>query len=65
MPGTWQPLTNQPTFQACTMLLLTDGSVFCNAYYSSGDCWRLRPDAFGSYVNGTWNKLAPMAGARL
>jgi len=47
------------------MLLLTDGSVFCNAYYSSGDCWRLRPDAFGSYVNGTWNKLAPMSGARL
>jgi len=47
------------------MLLLTDGSVFCNAYYSSGDCWRLRPDANGSYVNGTWNKLAPMDGARL
>jgi len=30
MAGTWQPLTNQPPFQACTMLLLTDGSVFVN-----------------------------------
>lgn len=47
------------------MLLLTDGSVFCNAYYTSADCWRLRPDKFGSYVNGSWNKLAPMDGARL
>jgi hypothetical protein len=65
MPGTWQPLTNQPSFQACTMLLLTDGSVFCNAYYTSADCWRLRPDEFGSYINGGWNKLAPMDGARL
>ena len=50
MPGTWQPLTNQPPFQACTMLLLTDGSVFCNAYYSSADCWRFIPDNDGSYV---------------
>src|ERR1700693_1548403 len=65
MPGTWQPLTNQPPFQACTMLLLTDGSVFCNAYYSSADCWRLIPDHDGSYVNGVWTKLAPMEGARL
>jgi hypothetical protein len=65
MPGTWQPLTNQPPFQACTMLLLTDGSVFCNAYYSSADCWRLIPDNDGGYVNGMWTKLAPMDGARL
>jgi hypothetical protein len=27
MPGTWQPLTNQPAFNASTMLLLTDGTV--------------------------------------
>lgn len=47
------------------MLLLTDGSVFCNAYYSSADCWRLIPDSDGSYVNGTWTKLAAMDGARL
>ena len=27
MPGSWQPLANQPAFNASTMLLLTDGTV--------------------------------------
>jgi hypothetical protein len=64
MAGTWQPLTNQPSFQACTMLLLTDGSVFCNAYQSV-QCWKLIPDADGSYVNGQWVRLADMKTTRL
>jgi Kelch motif len=62
--GTWQPLTNQPPFQACTMLLLTDGSVFCNAYQSV-QCWKLIPDEDGSYVNGRWVRLADMLTTRL
>jgi hypothetical protein len=28
--GTWHPLANQPTFNAETMLLLTDGTVMCH-----------------------------------
>ena len=64
MPGTWQPLTNQPTFPASTMLLLTDGTVMCQ---SSGgkDWWRLSPDATGDYVKGTWSQLSSMAHSRL
>ena len=64
MAGTWAPLTNQPPFQANTMLLLTDGSVFCNGYQSR-QCWKLVPDVDGSYVNGTWVRLADMLTTRL
>jgi hypothetical protein len=55
----WQPLKNQPAFHASSMFLLTDGTVLCQDY-DSGDWWRLTPDAFGSYVNGTWSQLASM-----
>ena len=64
MAGTWQPLTNQPPFQANTMLLLTDGSVFVNGYQSTQN-WKLVPDSDGSYVNGTWVRLADMLTTRL
>jgi len=57
MPGTWQPLTNQPVFNASTMLLLTDGTVMVQSYCSN-QWWRLTPDASGNYVNGTWTQLA-------
>jgi hypothetical protein len=57
MAGTWQPLAHQPTFDASTMLLLTDGTVMCQAA-SSTKWWKLTPDAFGNYVNGTWSALA-------
>jgi hypothetical protein len=30
MAGSWQPLVKQPTFNASTMLLLTDGAVLCH-----------------------------------
>jgi hypothetical protein len=47
MAGTWDPLANQPTFPASTMLLLTDGSVMCQE--SGGkNWWRLTPDQHGS-----------------
>jgi hypothetical protein len=67
--GKWEPLKNQPTFLqggASNQLQLTDGTIlvgdaFCNADYSDvrayPDIWKLTPDAFGSYINGTWSQL--------
>ena len=63
MPGTWKPLGNQPPANIDTMLLLTDGSVMCHDYGAaniSPDWYRLVPDAFMDYANGTWHKLTPM-----
>jgi hypothetical protein len=55
--GSWQALTHQPTFAASTMYLLTDGTVICQV---SGDLrwWKLTPDINGSYINGTWARIA-------
>ena len=64
MPGSWQPLTNQPTFNASTMLLLTDGTVMCQESNRAA-WWRLTPDEWGDYANGTWSALAPMIDPRL
>jgi hypothetical protein len=64
MPGSWQPLANQPTFNASTMLLLTDGTVMCQESGAS-PWWRLTPDEWGDYANGTWSPLAPMIDPRL
>jgi hypothetical protein len=64
MAGTWHALTNQPSFSAGTMLLLTDGSVLChdepNSRNTTGTAhwWRLVPDATGSYLAGTWHQVA-------
>lgn len=72
--GTWTPLSVQPTFLkgVGAPLLLTDGSVLVqeqffevpseltsanNAY---GYIYKLTPDSYGSYVNGTWSKLAAL-----
>jgi hypothetical protein len=59
--GTWQVVKNVPTGSPglCNPLLLTDGTVMihhCNA----PDWWKLTPDITGSYVNGTWTKLASL-----
>jgi hypothetical protein len=68
MAGSWQPLANQPTFNASTMLLLTDGTVMCHDEGAGGgtpDWWKLTPDAFGDYTQGAWKRLAPMPHAPL
>jgi Kelch motif protein len=57
MPGSWTPLTNQPTFSANAMILLTDGTMMCQEL-ATAKWWKLTPDQFGSYVNGTWSVLA-------
>ena len=64
MSGTWEPLANPPSFDASTMLLLTDGTIMCQAFGSVA-WWKLTPDWSGSYVQGTWSSLAPMHHTRL
>jgi hypothetical protein len=55
----WQSLTHPPTFFTDTALLLTDGTVIVHENCSPN--WhRLTPDKTGSYVNGTWSKIASM-----
>lgn len=71
MAGTWTPLANRPPFFATTMYLLTDGTILCmdreapNRSPYGKKCWKLTPDAYGSYVNGTWQELQPMINSRL
>lgn len=56
----WTPLSNQPPFAASNQLLLTDGTVIAHDACTP-NWWRLTPDNRGSYVNGTWTPIAPMA----
>lgn len=56
----WSPLANQPNFLvdgAANPILLMDGSVLVQ---DAGfpDWWKLTPDQYGSYVNGTWTEMA-------
>ena len=61
----WQLLTHQPPVLDpvnCgpnNPLLLTDGTVIL-ADAGCQDRWKLTPDQFGSYVNGTWTQLASL-----
>src|SRR5207244_204316 len=58
---TWQPLTNQPGFNAGATLLLTDGSVLVHVEQSDSQNWyKLSPDPSGSYANGTWKQVASL-----
>ena len=62
----WTPLTNQlctgsnPCFPAGVTMLLTDGTVIVHEEQNGNErnWYKLTPDAFGSYVNGTWSQLA-------
>jgi len=62
-PSRWQALVNQPPlldFTDCgpgSPILLTDGTVLV-ADAGCSDWWKLTPDAFGNYVNGTWTQIA-------
>ena len=60
MSVSWDVLTNPPGFPTSTMLLLTDGRVICQQDGSPN--WSaLKPDAYGSYKDGTWAPIAPMS----
>jgi hypothetical protein len=59
MAGTWNSLTNQPTFNTSTMILLTDGRIMVQEEGTAH--WHaLTPDKKGSYINGAWSNLADM-----
>ena len=51
-------------------VVLTDGTVLCKTASGGsdgiGNIWdKLTPDNHGSYINGTWSQIAPMASTRL
>jgi Kelch motif. len=49
------------------LFLLTDGTVLMNennAGYGTRRWWKLTPDNTGSYVNGTWSRVADSINAR-
>jgi N-acetylneuraminic acid mutarotase len=54
---TIQRLTHQPPDGAGVGFLLTDGTVLCQGNGES-DWYKLTPDNTGSYVNGTWARMA-------
>ena len=56
---TWTRLTNSARLLPSTALLLTDGRVLVQDKDAS-DYWTLTPDLSGSYVNGTWTKVASL-----
>ena len=61
----WQLLANQPAvldLKDCgpaSPVLLTDGTVLVQDE-GCEDWWKLTPDSFGSYVNGTWTQIASL-----
>jgi hypothetical protein len=61
----WQLLPNQPPVLDlfdCGIgnpVLLTDGTVLIQDV-GCQDWWKLTPDAFGNYVNGTWTQIASL-----
>ena len=63
---TWHRTTNSPAENVGAMLLLTDGTVIAHQEDDqTGDVaslrwYRLTPDASGSYLNGTWSRIADM-----
>ena len=69
--GTWIPVTaSAPGQCGGGMILLSDGTVLCKSYSGGtdgiGNIWnKLTPNSSGSYANGTWTSIAPMADTRL
>jgi hypothetical protein len=57
--GTWAPATNPVPLNADTPLSLTDGSIAVQDY-GTPNWWRLVPDQFGSYANGSWVSMGSM-----
>jgi hypothetical protein len=55
--GTLKSLTHQPPGGAIVAMLMTDGTVMTQAS-NAKDWYKLTPDNKGSYINGTWTKVA-------
>jgi hypothetical protein len=56
---TLKQLKHQPPDGAILTFQMTDGTVIAQGGNDS-DWWKLTPDITGSYVNGTWTKLASL-----
>ena len=69
--GIWTAITAPGTYNSGgLMLLLSDGTVMAKTTLGGtggyGTTWnRLTPNINGSYINGSWSTLAPMANSRL
>jgi hypothetical protein len=60
--GSWSNLANVPPggpYNFGNPLLLTDGTVIVHRT-DTRDWYKLAPDINGSYINGTWTKIASM-----
>jgi hypothetical protein len=55
----WIPAATFPGGSANHALLLTDGTVMVQDFFT-GNWWRLTPDKYGSYDAGMWSPLASM-----
>ncbi len=59
----WKALAHRPPFAPGTMLLASDGTVLVHEETETGGTttwYRLTPNSKGSYLDGTWSKIAPM-----
>jgi len=56
---TLRTLVHQPPNNAGVGFLLTDGTVMFQGN-NDRDWWKLTPDKFGSYLDGTWTQLASL-----
>src|SRR5262249_8390313 len=75
LTGTWIPLDRTAPEAIGTMMLLSDGTVMAqgglgnvvNGKYDgkSKNWYRLTPDSFGKYEQGTWSALPSMSLERL
>ena len=68
LAGTWVTVASEPTNHdgIGMMLLLSDGTVMCSHSNANDGLWfKLTPDKYGSYVNGTWSELANATYGRL
>jgi hypothetical protein len=66
MAGYWTPLNNQPSFNASTMLLLTDGTVICQDD-EGAEWYKFTPNpskGLNTFVAGTWSKIDAMKYSR-
>jgi hypothetical protein len=57
---TLQNLKHQPPEGAGIGFLLTDGTALFQSGSNDSHWWKLTPDNTGSYLNGTWTKMASL-----
>jgi len=65
--ASWAKIVTAPSVSVGAMLLLTDGRVLVHSEPNCAGCkgdyttwYTLTPDITGSYINGTWTKVATL-----